>query len=311
MAACPAYVLLTSALFFFGHESLLNLKTAADGTPYPIVPSFKDWPFPHGAVPDSWKLPENHNPGVDRTRCIVTNRSAGLKKAHIVHREDGDWFRGRGMALYTIGPQGIDSSENLVNLRADLHNVYDAQDFVFVPKREIYGADADVDNTPAYVLHVLGADVHDIWAEFHNVRVQGIRHTMAEFHFVRFARSILLSVKQFIIQGYPRTVIRAREGGEGVATRLTGPGLERHYSGGGGENATCQSPRKRQRGEGVVDEMAEEGPQSSDTEGGSDYEGEESGARTPSGVAGTTTTKRGRSPSLPFEAGEWEPALEA
>ncbi|SPN96772.1 uncharacterized protein DNG_00292 [Cephalotrichum gorgonifer] len=195
------------------------------GPPYAIVPSFSDWAFPHGAVSESWPLPSDlsHDPSV---RCIVSRDGLVLKKAH-------------GL--------GIDSHRNIVNLRADLHKIYDANTFVFVPKKEIYGPDSGHDPLP-YVLHVLkNDDVGEVGTMFHNVPLQGTEHTMREFHLARFARAILRGVEAFILQGHPRVVLRADEGGEPTVRELSGAVLKDLYGGGGARTSSPLNPRKRRR----------------------------------------------------------------
>lgn len=223
------------------------------GPPYAVVPSFNDWTFPHGAVPESWPLPSDlpHDPSA---RCIVSRHSLGLKNAHIVPKEDNDWFQQQGMGRYAPDGLGINSHRNIVNLRADLHKIYDANIFAFVPKREIYGPDSGT-NPLSYVFHVLRADdVGEVWAMFHNVPTQGMEHTMREFHFARFARAILLGVKDFILQGHPRVVLRTEEGGEPTVRELSGAVLKDLYGGGGTRTPSPLNPRKRRRSGGHNDD---------------------------------------------------------
>lgn len=223
-------------------------RTDTPWSPYPVVPSFGDWAFPHGHVPEAWNLPFEADLSTPGTRCVTTRQSVGLKTAHIVNKEDKYWFRDQDMETrYTAG-KGINAVENLMKLRADLHKLYDAYDFVLVPKREA-SPQGEGENPPTYVLHVLGQGVGEIWAGLHNVPVQGIDHTRSELHFARFGRAILQRVKDFITKGHPRQVIRVDSDGEPKTEQLSGEELRSLYGGGGSMQATPLHPRKRRRAE--------------------------------------------------------------
>ena len=107
-------------------QHLLTFSSALGGPAYPIVPSFYDWPFPHGQVPESWQVPQNAPTDPATPRCIVSRHALGLKRAHLVHKDDADWFDKEGMDQYTGNIHGINSDVNIVPLRADLHQIFDA-----------------------------------------------------------------------------------------------------------------------------------------------------------------------------------------
>lgn len=87
------------------------------------------------------------------------------------------------MGFYYPGYRGINDDRNLMNLRADIHNLYDAHVFVLEPKREVY-TEASGSYPQTYVPHVLEED-SEVWTMVHNVPVEGIDNTRGEVHFAR------------------------------------------------------------------------------------------------------------------------------
>ncbi|ROV96038.1 hypothetical protein VPNG_09130 [Cytospora leucostoma] len=124
--------------------------------PYPIIPCFAEWRFPHGKLPSSWS--KSHQPppaplnrshsrsmaarlGALQTvasSCIISGYRAGIEIAHIVHSKLGAWFTENEMSQYNtpspLQTAQIDQPSNKVSIRADLHALWDSGYLTIVPK---------------------------------------------------------------------------------------------------------------------------------------------------------------------------------
>lgn len=130
----------------------LALEESANGcnVPYPIVPSFREWRFPHDNIPSHWQqlpldtrsLPSTFAPSNLTAALAVRDRSCRMTEcleeaqvAHILPRAEIDWWNGNGMSRYNYGPaQTLNEPTNAILLRPDLHIAFDKCRFVFVPK---------------------------------------------------------------------------------------------------------------------------------------------------------------------------------
>lgn len=213
--------------------------------PYPVVPSFQDWEFPHDRIPSSWSrmVP----PVLRDRRCRVTNVSYPLEDAHLVLKEEEVWYRRNEMDRYSYGSfRDINNARNILPLRPDIHIIFDDRHFVIVPKVTEAG-------TFQHVTHIISSKVADYWPSHHNTIVQCLSEESQPYLFARFAWAILLQVKHFVTDGQSRAVrIRTTtigiDGVEGVEYKtefLTGPRLKKEYGGGGSQAATPFKKRSR------------------------------------------------------------------
>ncbi|KUI62010.1 hypothetical protein VP1G_09150 [Cytospora mali] len=67
-------------------------------------------------------------------RCILTNSSYSLEKAHIIPGAQKRWFNDNVMATYGRSSRTVDDEGNKVHMRHGLHSVWDDHDFALVPK---------------------------------------------------------------------------------------------------------------------------------------------------------------------------------
>ncbi|KAL2165010.1 hypothetical protein VTH06DRAFT_306 [Thermothelomyces fergusii] len=178
--------------------------------PYPVVPRFSDWRFPHGNLPplwEQWASTAVREGGAAASQwCAVTNYGDGLEIAHLVPAAEEDWWLCNGMARYasrhTYSSATIDSRANMLTLRADLHRVFDEKNFCLVPKLESEsGTDpprrdendaVPEPRSPQLVLHVFNStpsgQLPKLW---HNRVLHPIPATVAvECLFARFAWTI-------------------------------------------------------------------------------------------------------------------------
>lgn len=100
--------------------------------PYPIVPSFRDWRFPHGRLPSEWLSShalstvsaQTSNPPLQTLsflRCYLTGLRMGTNKCHLVPGHQSEWFSANGMADYVPdGRENIDHEANIISLRMTL-----------------------------------------------------------------------------------------------------------------------------------------------------------------------------------------------
>jgi hypothetical protein len=134
--------------------------TARRQTPYPIVPNFENWRFPHGRLPALWRkdhepplsAPHQGTPSPTSTSksiaqrlralqpmmrsCAISAHHSGLEIAHLVHARCKDWFLDNDMAQYgdTTAILPTDQPFNKIALRADLHTIFDSAHLTIVPK---------------------------------------------------------------------------------------------------------------------------------------------------------------------------------
>ncbi|PQK17510.1 hypothetical protein BB8028_0008g00210 [Beauveria bassiana] len=216
---------------------------------YPVVPSFRDWRFPHGQLPDTWPSPKA-SPSTDTVRrCALTNHGFGLTNAHIVPREEAEWFMRNGMSRYGVDTRDINDSRNMIRLRADIHRCFDTRMFSIIPKPEFASDDPDTlspGRSIAYVLHVFGSNIEEFSDMYHNTCVQYLNNTSRQYLFARLAWTILILLKPFVLAGTNRFVIRnnGQAAGMWVTEDLSGSKLSSLYGGGGSRSA---SPKKRSR----------------------------------------------------------------
>ncbi|KAF2453895.1 hypothetical protein BDY21DRAFT_354445 [Lineolata rhizophorae] len=248
---------------------------------YPVVPSFRDWEFPHHRVPDFWP----HIPPAESLYndvCLVTKFPWAVTKSHIVPSIEKDWFNTNCMWRYSnsIVPD-IDDVKNILLLKMDLHFCFDRFMFTFVPKPRASGTSSHKEATEealSYTLHVLAGDQALFASLHHDIQLPHLRSVAAEYLFARFALAIFIGIKPFVNAGYKRRiarfmVVKDSGGPEMVVEDIDGQVLQSRYDGGKGRSA---SPSKRKRadedtmeqqedGETAVDEIDEPALQEKDT----------------------------------------------
>ncbi|EGX87738.1 hypothetical protein CCM_09360 [Cordyceps militaris CM01] len=184
-----------------------------DNTPYPIVPTFREWRFPHDRLPPSWTQTAPPEPiqqlqmytvsGLSialRQRdgtCRITGCQEGVQTAHVCPRAEEDWYLRNGMSRYNYG--NSDSAHNIANvllLRADLHIAFDKPGFVFVPKPSISG------ESQKFVFHCVEPSP-EFGYLYHNRVTQGLR-VSEELLFARLAWSIFPLLSSFLKSKIPR-----------------------------------------------------------------------------------------------------------
>ncbi|KAK4233616.1 hypothetical protein C8A03DRAFT_47881 [Achaetomium macrosporum] len=180
---------------------------------YPVIPSFHHWRFPHGIfdedgaprgnLPPPWRnlqLPEFvlprptvKGPAAAMERditCRVSGYMDAVEKAHLVPEGERLWFLSNRMDRYCRRPlevSAINDDKNILILRKDLHHLFDARRFTFVPKR--FGTCTS--ESAELVTHVLlPSGSPELVGLYHNRSTQPIRGISVECLFARFAWSL-------------------------------------------------------------------------------------------------------------------------
>jgi hypothetical protein len=241
--------------------------------PYPVVPSFREWKFPHNRLPEPWKDRVQTTPSTRLypasslypallardASCRISAHEEGTQAAHICPRSEEDWFDSNEMSIYNLNPQmtGVQSMDDVSNamlLRADLHKSFDAQKFVFVPKptRSVHGPSTpDITSEYLFVTHLLSPS-HELGILYHNVPLQPIPDVGREFLFARFAWTIFPFLQSFLRRGVARYLLGATIDPSWQAT-LMQP-LECRIFTQKAVKSRSQSPKKRTRDEPDVED---------------------------------------------------------
>ncbi|KAJ2988785.1 hypothetical protein NUW58_g3796 [Xylaria curta] len=240
------HLLTESNYWFFVASTPSNLN------PYPIVPSFQDWAFPHQRIP-RWPQPKHTaNSNIIDHRCIITQTAGFINQAHLIPAAEKKWFEINAMSQYG-SHRDINQKHNKIALRHDLHFAFDTHLFAIVPKNNHY---------VAHQLHATETSTMEFAFAYHNYKVvQQPRNVTPEFLFARFARAILMLIKPFIAQApINRYVSRFRavnneNGGSNeynIKSEWLSPEQLADQYGGGGTKSASPSKRKR-NGEGNSD----------------------------------------------------------
>lgn len=188
-------------------------------TPYPIVPNFHEWTFPHARTPTTWQAPSIGEPAAslpakhrDGT-CRVTNHREPTESAHIIPASEKDWFARNCMDKYNFsglkrGQEVVNGDENVILLREDVHTQWDRMCFSFIPKL------VD-DKMWAWTVHVHKPS-QELHALYHNLQLQpltGVRH---EYLFARFAWD-LFPLLQGFLQRMKQRRLKLRSGVQDIS----------------------------------------------------------------------------------------------
>lgn len=186
--------------------------------PYPIVPSFGDWQFPHNHLPAEWKLchfaPQptptpcySHTGSTPSRRCWITCYHMGINECHLVPKNQDVWWAANSMRQYTMNTDGVPKdAANIAWLRADIHQVLDGHKFAIVPKPSLPSSSASSASSGsssfAFAAHVLESDyeAREFGSLYHNIAIAqaGIDRLSPEFLFARFAWAIFAHLQTFL-----------------------------------------------------------------------------------------------------------------
>ncbi|TQV90283.1 HNH endonuclease domain-containing protein [Cordyceps javanica] len=257
----------------FGRDYYFHVPARdANADPYPTVPSFEHFVFPHNNLPPTWNVPELKLPSRPRdsihTRdksCRITASVLGNEVAHLIPQKEDAWFAANQMTMYAARTEASPSNatndtSNALLLRSDLHQAFDNRQLVLVPK---WGA---------WAIHVLsGLPGEELAAVYHNVPPQALSGLAVEYLFARFAWTVL-GQTTFVRAGVARRLVLVGEDGRSHTSDVSGkecrdgflPALARSKS---RSHSRSHSPKKRTRGDLVKGEW---GDSSDSTDGDRD-----------------------------------------
>ncbi|POS68628.1 hypothetical protein DHEL01_v212978 [Diaporthe helianthi] len=188
------------------HTSLDSVLTAkayyfvVDTQPlYPVVPSFRDWAFPHDNIPEYWpSIPDREHAS---ERCALTDSSYSKTDGHLVPKEAGGWFTNNSMVVYGVDRRDTEDSANMVPLRVDVDTWLDSRGWTITPK-------PTPDQGNQYVAHVLDTKLAPkFYNSYHNIQLRLPGRTVREYVFAHFAWTLIQLVKPFVTSSISRAVV--------------------------------------------------------------------------------------------------------
>jgi hypothetical protein len=184
--------------------------------PYPVVPNFRSWVFPHENMPSLWlEAAQNTSSpelGAVLETCRLTDMRLACENAHIVPAAEKDWFADNHMDEYsdeTTGVSGADEPANSMRLRRDIHKLWDTMLFSIVPKKQ-HDAEGDVVRWHA---HGMVKD-EELYTHYHNRPLKPLAGRAAEYFFARFAWDVFPKVISFLQSSQPRRLAVGLPNGE-------------------------------------------------------------------------------------------------
>lgn len=181
---------------------------------YPVVPSFRDWQFPHDKLPPEWKcshhappsqLPMPSTPAPPASSvCCITGYRMSRNKSHLIPSNQHNWFASNGMHQYASSlPGRINDNANITIMRADIHLLYDQHRFAIIPKPSSPSASSPPGTQNyAFAAHILkdDEDSGELCELYHKIAVQpsSIDKLSREFLFARFAWSLFSHLQPFL-----------------------------------------------------------------------------------------------------------------
>lgn len=195
----------------------------SDDEPYPVVPNFRNWRFPHEAgLPEGWQEIGEHDDSGEGGRgqysqisepCRITGRQLALQTAHIIPASEKQWFGANRMDQYgdlanRSGDSVADTAANCMRLTCDAHILWDAGNFTVVPKvcststLATEGRAGAVSGTTRWYTHAL-VEHEELYKYWHNLPL-ALPLRAPEFIFARFAWDIFPRLQGFLHSGPPR-----------------------------------------------------------------------------------------------------------
>ncbi|KAK4978309.1 hypothetical protein LTR28_006308 [Elasticomyces elasticus] len=221
--------------------------------PYAIVPTFREWRFPHDRIPAHWQQMAPNGASLDSIyspsnltaalqvrdgSCRMSGCREELQVAHVVPQAELDWWKGNDMSRYNLGPADtLDDTANALLLRADLHIAFDKPRFTFVPKPACDGSGMRL------VVHLLepSAELEHL---YHNREL----HASAvgiEMLYARFAWSLFPLLGAFLsCRTNRRLAFRTPNGGLADSRGFVAAALCEQFSA-AATRKRSQSPKKR------------------------------------------------------------------
>lgn len=224
-------------------------------TPYPIVPNFRAWEFPHDAFPQIWQDASRHETLTSQTtasvldavpseNCRITANRLACEDAHIIPGSEKAWFTSNEMDAYgqmsgRSGDTVADTWVNKMRLQAQAHRLWDNLQFVIVPRK--ISTDSE---ELAWYTQMMNED-DELQRDWHCKRLQSLQGRACQFLHGRFAYGIFPRLHAFLQGGQPRWLaVRQPDGTKSVRLYSVAECREFTIAQGRGRSA---SPTKRAR----------------------------------------------------------------
>lgn len=236
--------LISAGVYFFHVSSGPNLE------PYPIVPNFRAWTFPHEDLPSLWHESAQSavaiEPRTATETCRLTKKRLACENAHIIPSAEKSWFADNEMDRYgelggRTGQDVADSPANSIRLRRDVHLLWDSLFFSIVPKESQDGETADI----RWCAHGMVQD-EELHADYHNRTTESLAGRSVEYLYARFAWDIFPKVIGFLQSTQPRRLAVRQADGE-VEVRIFSTQECKDFTRNQGRGRSA-SPTKRSRG---------------------------------------------------------------
>lgn len=239
---CPdADGLIPPGTYFF------HVDVEPDSPPYPVVPNFRAWSFPHDEVP--YYGARQHK--VQLLQDLVWQlRLAALPTCALLvrHLTSSQWQRRVGlrttrwisMASLADALVRMSQTHPQIYYVCDLHSLWDNLFFSMVPK----ATHADEGDSVTWYTHSVVED-EELCEYYHNMRVQPLSGRAAEYLFARFAWDIFPKVIGFLQGTLPRRLAVRQANGE-VEVKIFTPQECKRFTEGQGRGRSA-SPTKRTR----------------------------------------------------------------
>ncbi|KAK5657447.1 hypothetical protein OQA88_3019 [Cercophora sp. LCS_1] len=293
--ARPADGILRGSSFFFQ----LPDADVAD-RPYPVVPRFQDWEFPHQSLPSPWKDLQLAVGSVGES-CRMTDSMWALEKAHLVPLAAEEWWNREGLSRYLsldlYSQKSIDANENSIRFRQDIHTVFDEKVFAIVPKFD--WDDTTQASRPSLVTHIFNPAPDPYFnTRYHNIELLPVRCSV-ECLFARFAYTVFSPLSAaFFVSCQTSRRVRVHDPSTGTFTTET-RNREQARALYAASQSRSVSPRKRSRpgDDGPGDHIRSSSAYRQDFGGAWDPDG----SQADSGFGDRGTPSRGRSRKRPWE----------
>ncbi|WPH04688.1 Hypothetical protein R9X50_00758100 [Acrodontium crateriforme] len=235
-------------------------RDPSDTEPFPIVPNFRSWPFPHGGLGSLWQQASINDKNEARElgfpsqpltaeSCRITNKRLVTENAHILPVSEKPWFSSNDMCRYgeelfgRTGEAIADTDSNLIRLRRDAHRLWDTVQISIVPRKD------DVGTGKAAWFTQMMRDDDELRQDWHCKRLQSLARCAPEYLFARFAWGIFPRLHGFLQAGRPRRLTIYNKLNGKIETRMFSSGECRDFTVGQGKGRSASSTKKRARNE--------------------------------------------------------------
>ncbi|GAB1729066.1 hypothetical protein NU195Hw_Modified_129t1 [Hortaea werneckii] len=188
----------------------LHFEPDPESQPYPVVPNFRAWAFPHDDLPSLWHIPTRDAAAVEPGRgteiCRLTKKRLACEDAHIIPLFEERWFAENEMDQYSelggrTGQDVADSPANWIRLRRDLRTLWDDSFFSIVPK-ESQGSEGAATRWCAHSL----VEDEELFTDYHNWRLESLAGRPVQYFYARFAWEIFPKLLGFLQGTQPRNL---------------------------------------------------------------------------------------------------------